>query len=54
MGMGTRAKLNGSEWDAFSRRSRKMLRWMRGEIRQIKRRFWKKRRAANRSGKGQS
>jgi hypothetical protein len=46
MSMGTRAKLNGTEWDAFSRRSRRMLRWAAGELREIKRRFWKKQRAS--------
>lgn len=46
MSMGTRAKLNGVEWDAFSRRSRRMLRWAQGELRAIKRRFWKRQRAA--------
>lgn len=33
-----REKLHGAdEWDAFSRRSRRMLGWKRGELRRIKR-----------------
>ena len=46
MAKGTRAKLSGDEWDAFSRRSRRMLRWRPGELRRVKRGFWKKQRAS--------
>lgn len=45
-----RFKLNGNEWDAFSRRSRRLLNWRPGELRDIKRRFWKKVRASYRVG----
>jgi hypothetical protein len=34
-----RLKLSGAEQDAFSRRSRRLLVWKRGELRGIKRRF---------------
>ena len=37
--MGSRGKLSASEWDAFSRRSRKLLRWRPGEIKKLKREF---------------
>jgi hypothetical protein len=39
--MGTRQKLNADGWDAFSRRSRRMLRWKPGRLAYIKRRFAK-------------
>ncbi len=39
--MGSRARLNGDECDAFSRRARKLLVWRRGEVQKIKRRFWR-------------
>ncbi|HWE98175.1 MAG TPA: hypothetical protein VG248_00080 [Caulobacteraceae bacterium] len=42
--MGNRAKLNGDEWDAFSRRSRRLLRWRSGEVKKIKRLFARKQR----------
>ena len=37
--MGNRGTANGDEWDAFSRRSRRLLRWRAGELKMIKRRF---------------
>ncbi len=38
--MGHREKLHGGdEWDAFSRRSRRMLRWKSKEVAKIKARF---------------
>lgn len=44
--MGTRGNLSGMESDAFSRRARRILRWRRGELRRIKRQFWKRTRRA--------
>jgi hypothetical protein len=49
MSMGTRAKLNGGEWDAFHRYSRRALMWGRGELKRMKRRFWRRQRASERS-----
>jgi len=46
--MGNRGSANGIECDAFSRRSRRMLAWRRGELRKIKRAFSKR---ARRSGR---
>lgn len=40
--MGNRGELSAPEWDAFSRRSRKMLHWRPGEIRKLKRAFAKR------------
>ncbi len=41
--MGHREKLHGgNEWDAFSRRSRRMLSWGRGELKCIKRKAGKR------------
>lgn len=45
--MGTRERLSGDERDAFSRSSRRLLTWKRGELKQIKRRFWKRARCAS-------
>lgn len=42
--MGNRGKTNADEWDAFSRRSRRLLHWKPGELRQIKRLFARKQR----------
>ena len=42
--MGSRGYKGGDECDAFSRRSRRMLSWKPGELRAIKRRFWKRNR----------
>lgn len=39
--MGSRAVRGGDDFDAFSRRGRRIVRWKRGEVAQIKRRFWK-------------
>ena len=52
--MGSRGYRGGDECDAFSRRSRRMLCWKRGELRAIKRRFWKRTRktAQNEVGRG--
>jgi hypothetical protein len=43
--MGSRGSRGGDEIDAFSRRSRHLLRWRPGVLRAIKRRFWKRARA---------
>lgn len=40
--MGSKGELSGAERDAFSRRSRPMLSWRRGEIRKLKRAFAKR------------
>jgi hypothetical protein len=44
MTMGTRGKTDGDEWDAFSRRSRRLLRWRPGQVKRIKRIFSRKQR----------
>lgn len=44
--MGTRGKCDGDEWDAFSRNSRRLIRWHRGRVQGIKARFWRRQRAA--------
>lgn len=44
--MGNRAKFSGDESDAFSRRSRRLLPWRRGQLKGIKRRFAKRARLA--------
>jgi hypothetical protein len=44
--MGSRGYKGGDECDAFSRRSRRLLNWRKGELRLIKRRFWKRDRKA--------
>lgn len=40
--MGNRGTANGDERDAFSRRSRHLISWRRGELKKIKRRFSKR------------
>jgi hypothetical protein len=40
--MGRRQKLDGEGWDAFSRYSRRLLRWKAGQIAKIKKRFARK------------
>jgi hypothetical protein len=40
--MGSRGSVNGNECDAFSRGSRRILRWRRGELKKIKRGFAKR------------
>lgn len=35
--MGNRGTANGDEQDAFSRRSRRLIRWKAGEVKRIKR-----------------
>jgi hypothetical protein len=40
--MGNRGSADGIEADAFSRKSRGMLSWGRGELRKIKRQFSKR------------
>ena len=40
--MGSRGYKGGDECDAFSRLSRRILSWKRGELRGIRRRFWKR------------
>lgn len=47
--MGTRAKLDGLETDAFSRRARRILKFRPGEKRKAKAKFWRKRRVEERS-----
>ena len=47
--MGNRGAGNGDEHDAFSRRSRKLIFWKRGELKKIKRRFGKRQRRLGRS-----
>jgi hypothetical protein len=44
-----RSKNNGDEWETFHRKARSMIKWHRGEIRGIKRRFWRRIRARLRS-----
>ena len=44
--MGNRGSASGIEVDAFSRKSRNLLRWGRGELRRIKRAFSKRQRRA--------
>jgi len=48
--MGSRGYRGGDECDAFSRRSRRIICWKRGELRTIKRRFWKRDRKTVRFG----
>lgn len=40
--MGNRGQKGGDECDAFSRKSRRILPWKRGELRRIKRAFSKR------------
>jgi len=40
--MGNRGSSNGNECDAFSRRTRCMLSWGRGELKKVKRAFAKR------------
>jgi hypothetical protein len=40
--MGSRGYKGADECDAFSRKSRNIIGWKRGELRVIKRRFWKR------------
>jgi hypothetical protein len=40
--MGNRQKLDGDGWDAFSRYSRRILKWKAGQVAKIKRRFARK------------
>lgn len=42
--LGNRGSSDGIETDAFSRKSRAMLHWQRGELRRIKRAFSKRQR----------
>lgn len=42
--MGSKVCTNGDEYDAFSRRSRRLISWGRGELKKIKRGFWKRQR----------
>ncbi|MGH7104222.1 MAG: hypothetical protein ACREFJ_17710 [Acetobacteraceae bacterium] len=39
MRLGERIKLNGDEWDAFHRRSRRIIAWAHGEVAAIKRAY---------------
>ncbi len=45
--MGHRGKLSGSEWDAFSRKSRHLMRWRPGKIKALKRAFAKRMRQSS-------
>ena len=40
--MGSRGYKGGEECDAFSRGSRRIIFWKRGQLRIIKRRYWKR------------
>ena len=40
--MGNRGKLSAEEWDAFSRRSRPLIRWKPHQIKKLKRAFAKR------------
>lgn len=40
--MGSRGYKGGDECDAFSRGSRRIIFWKRGQLRTIKRRYWKR------------
>jgi hypothetical protein len=40
--MGSRGYRGGDECDAFSQRSRRIVPFRRGALRQIKRRYWKR------------
>jgi hypothetical protein len=42
--MGSRGYLSAAEWDAFSRRARRIVPFRPGEIRYLKRKFWKRQR----------
>jgi hypothetical protein len=46
--MGSRGYRGGNECDAFSRRARRIRGWKRGELRWVKRGFWKRVRKAAR------
>jgi hypothetical protein len=46
--MGNRGNASGIDVDAFSRKSRGVLRWRRGEIRKVKRAFSKRMRQIGR------
>jgi len=47
--LGNRGTKGGAEYDAFSRRSRGLLHWRRGELRALKRAFSKRVRRAGKS-----
>lgn len=46
--MGSRGFNSGDDYEAFTRRTRCLLRWRPGALRAIKRRFWKRVRSAGR------
>lgn len=48
MTMGNRGSADGTEYDAFCRRSRRMICWRRGELHRVKRRYNKRQRKAAR------
>jgi len=53
--MGSRGYGNGFECDAFSRKSRRLVPWRRGDLRKLKRAFWKRtRRHAIRSARAEA
>jgi hypothetical protein len=49
--MGNRGYRGGDEFDAFSRRSRRLLSWRPGHVKLLKRAFWKR---ARRKAKAQT
>lgn len=51
--LGNRGAVGGDEFDAFSRRARKMLKWKRGQLRAIKRRFSKRLRKTGKTDRTQ-
>lgn len=40
--MGTRGTTNGDEYEAFTRRARRLFHWRSGKLSALKRRFWKR------------
>lgn len=53
--MGSRGGTTGSEVDAFSRRSRRLVRWARGQLKKLKRAFAKRsRRVARGSARSEA
>mgnify|MGYP001766477135 CR=1 FL=1 len=42
--MGNKGTVEGDEYDAFSRRARRIVPWGRGRLKKVKRKFWKRER----------
>lgn len=40
--MGNKGMVGGDEYEALSRKSRRLINWKKGEIAKIKRKFWKR------------